>query len=116
MSTDYRLVLCTCPDRTVADHLATMAVSRQLAACVNIVPGLQAVYSWQGQIESSEECLLLIKTRQACLAALQDALVSHHPYQVPEVISLVIEDGYPPYLAWLGDATRPSASVPSPSS
>ncbi len=112
MSTDYRLVLCTCPDAATAEHLATILVSSKLAACVNIVPGLRSVYSWEGRIESTDECLLLIKTHIDRWPALQTTLVSHHPYEVPELITLPIEAGYAPYLAWVLAST--ADATPSP--
>jgi periplasmic divalent cation tolerance protein len=112
MSTDYRLVLCTCPDAATAEQLAHVLVSSSLAACVNIVPGLRSVYRWQDRIETADECLLLIKSRSDCLAALQVALVSHHPYEVPEVITLTVESGYAPYLAWIRAATAAADTIP----
>lgn len=106
MSTEYRLVLCTCPDNNTAETLASAMVSAQLAACVNILPGIRSVYIWNGQIESSDECLLLLKTHRDSLEELQKNLNLHHPYDVPEIISLVIDDGFPPYLAWISSSIR----------
>ncbi|MFA7488527.1 MAG: divalent-cation tolerance protein CutA, partial [Lysobacteraceae bacterium] len=62
-----QLVLCTCPTREVAAGLARSLVEQRLAACVNLLPGVQSVYRWQGNIETSEEVLMLIKTRAARL-------------------------------------------------
>ena len=102
MPTPYRLVLCTCPDVATAETLAQFLVTNRLAACVNILPVSMSIYWWQGQVEAAEETLLLIKTDASRFSQLQDSLSSRHPYEVPEIISLNIEDGYLPYLNWIG--------------
>jgi periplasmic divalent cation tolerance protein len=58
----HQLLLCTCPDQHTADSIARQLLTEQLAACVNILPGISSVYRWQGQIETAQEHLLLIKT------------------------------------------------------
>ena len=103
-SSPYRLVFCTCPDSESADALARRLVQRALAACVNIVPGIRSVYQWEGKVESASEYLLVIKTRQEAYRELQKSIENHHPYDVPEVISVTVDSGLPAYLAWI-DAT-----------
>lgn len=101
MSTEYCLVLCTCPDSDSAHTLAENLVTRRLAACVNILPGLTSVYPWQGNIETASEHLLFIKTESARYAALETFITQNHPYSVPEIIFLPIPQGSPDYLAWI---------------
>ena len=103
MSNDYCLVLCTCPDPDTARDLATTLVSRRLAACVNILPGLTSVYGWQGQVETATELLLLIKTQADRYAALEFCIRQHHPYEVPEIVALPIGRGSQDYLDWIAD-------------
>jgi len=62
MQDQYQLVLCTCPDQDSAQTIAEHLVDQGLAACVNILPGIQSIYTWQGKRESSQELLLVIKT------------------------------------------------------
>jgi periplasmic divalent cation tolerance protein len=59
------------------------------------------VYRWQGQIQSTEECVLLIKTREGDYPALERRLLALHPYEVPELLALPVLAGNPAYLAWL---------------
>lgn len=101
MSTAIQLIFCTCPDRRTAEILAKTLVAEGLAACVNIIPNLVSVYHWQGQVESTEEHLLLIKAREEHYLAIEKALQSHHPYAVPEIIAVPIERGLPAYLDWI---------------
>ena len=99
------LVYCTCPDSDTALRIAMALVDQQLAACVNVVPGLTSVYRWQGQTETSQEVLLLIKTRQAVYPELEAALLALHPYELPEIIAVPIEAGLPAYLSWIETGT-----------
>jgi periplasmic divalent cation tolerance protein len=101
MSTDYQIVLCTCPDKDSAEKIACLLVENNLAACVNIVPNITSVYRWQEQIERTEEFLLIIKTRQDAYSALESTIKKHHPYEVPEIIAITIERGLPEYLNWI---------------
>jgi periplasmic divalent cation tolerance protein len=88
-------------------RIAEALVERRVAACVNIVPGLTSVYRWKGTIERNAESLLVIKTRRERLDDLKAALTSLHPYEVPELVVLPIEDGHAPYLAWLDECVTP---------
>jgi periplasmic divalent cation tolerance protein len=100
----YQLVLCTCPDLTTAREIATRLVDARLAACVNILPGVESVYRWQDQRESAQEILLLIKTTQDAYPALEKTITELHPYELPEVIAVSLSDGLAPYLDWIDDS------------
>jgi periplasmic divalent cation tolerance protein len=89
-----------------AERIARALVERGLAACVNVVPGVVSVYRWKGAVERDEELLLVIKTRAESFAALRDALVELHPYELPELIAVPIAAGYAPYLDWLDASLR----------
>ena len=101
------LVLCTCPDRASADVIAQALLERRLAACINILPGVSSMYRWQGKIETAEEVLLVIKTRQPRYAELEAEILSHHPYELPEVVAVPLDRGLPGYLAWIEQCTTP---------
>lgn len=101
MSTPYQIVFCTCPDKDTAENIARLLVESGLAACVNILPNITSIYRWQGQLERAEELLLVIKTRQDAYSALESMIKQHHPYQVPEIIAVSIENGLPDYLHWI---------------
>jgi periplasmic divalent cation tolerance protein len=104
------IAFCTCPDRDHADTLARALVDRRLAACVSLLPGVHSVYRWQGGLEHAEEVQLLIKTSADRFAALQAAVLELHPYELPELIAVEVAAGLAPYLAWIGESTRPDAA------
>ena len=106
------VVLVTCPNRTVARRIARTLVTRRLAACVNMLPGIESTFRWQGKIDRCLEALLVIKTTRPRFAALRRAVLSLHPYDVPEVIALPLVDGHPPYLTWVRRAVSRPASRP----
>jgi periplasmic divalent cation tolerance protein len=111
MHKDFLLVLSTCPDADTADRLARALLEAGLAACINVVPGLRSLYLWKGELQADAEVLLLIKTTAAKFPALREALVARHPYELPEVIAVAIEDGHHPYLAWLAEPRGPSTAT-----
>jgi periplasmic divalent cation tolerance protein len=105
------LVLTNLPDTASAQTLAALLVEERLAACVNILAPARSVYRWQGRIASEEEVPLLIKTSRARYAALEAAIRSHHPYELPEIIAVTIEAGLPEYLAWItAETTVPTST------
>ncbi len=97
----HHLIYCTCPNADVAARIARHLVSERLAACVNILPGVCSVYQWQGEIETAEEHLLLIKSPQAGYVAIEAAIKALHPYEIPEIIAVSIENGSADYLQWI---------------
>jgi len=103
--TPYLICLVTIDDAAKATVIARTLVERKLAACVNIVPEIRSIYSWKGQVCDEIERLLIIKTRAPLFDQLRDTVRSLHPYEVPEIISLTIDQGLPEYLRWIDDST-----------
>jgi periplasmic divalent cation tolerance protein len=95
------VVLMTAANGEEAARLAEMLVGAQLAACVQILPEIEAVYRWQGKIERSGEVLLLAKTARHKFEQLEREVRALHSYDVPEIIAVPICDGSAAYLGWL---------------
>jgi periplasmic divalent cation tolerance protein len=95
------VILCTCPDEGTASRLARGLVEAQLAACVNILPGIRSIYRWQGAVSDDSEVLMVIKSLASRLDDLEAWLLEHHPYDVPEVVALPAEKVSADYLAWI---------------
>ena len=106
LNTQGRIVLTTTADSEEAGRLGRMLVEERLAACVTLVPTVRSIYWWQGEIESANECLLLLKTTQDKLKALEARLHELHGYKTPEFLVLPIEGGSQAYLDWMQNCLR----------
>ena len=85
---DVRLVVCTFPDLPSARQIGTLLIEKQLAACVNLIPGVESVYRWQGKVESAAEVLAIFKTSAEVFPEFERELVALHPYYVPEIVAI----------------------------
>ncbi len=103
---EYILILNTCQDKNTAETLAAELVDLNLAACVNVLPGVHSTYRWQGKRETADEHLLLVKTRRDCYAGVQQALRERHPYKLPEIIAVPIVEGLTGYLRWMDEQCK----------
>jgi periplasmic divalent cation tolerance protein len=101
----YVLVLSTLPADADLNALARALVEDRVAACVNLLPPMESVFRWKGEVDRETERQLLIKTSRDRVAALWERIRALHPYEVPEFIVLPIIDGNPAYLAWIGAST-----------
>ena len=98
-------VYITVPSRDMAERIARALVEEQLAACVNIVPGVRSLYRWKGRVETANEVVLIAKTRKASFDALEKRVKELHSYEVPCIVALPIEAGHQPYLDWIEKET-----------
>jgi periplasmic divalent cation tolerance protein len=101
-----RIVLTTVANPDEAARLGRTLVDERLAACATLIPGVQSIYRWQGEVESATETLLLIKTGPEQLAALEARLHELHSYQTPEFLVLEVDAASQPYLDWLEESLR----------
>ena len=100
------VVFVTTANSEEAALLADALVSDRLAACVNIVPAVQSIYLWQGEVTRENESLLIMKTTDERYPELERRVNELHSYSTPEVIALRIERGSEQYLSWLRESTR----------
>lgn len=94
-------VYVTVPDMQTAERIADTAVGERLAACANILPGMQSIYHWQGKIEKAEEVVVILKTSAARFAEIETRIKTMHPYETPCIIALPITAVHAPYLRWI---------------
>ena len=98
------VVLTTAGNHEEADRIAEMLVGERLAACVQILPEIESVYRWKGEVQRAKEVLLLAKTTRARFNELESRVRAIHSYETPEVIALPISAASEAYLKWLLDA------------
>ena len=100
-----KILLTTVEKKTDAARLANALVTKEYAACVQMIP-IDSVYRWQGEVEEAEEILLIIKTSDQRISTVVESLEKDHPYDVPEIIIIDPTKVGEKYLSWLLDATR----------
>jgi len=88
--------------RAIANDL----VQRRLVACVNIIDGVHSIYSWEGRVTEDREQMMVMKTTDARVDELREALFALHPYEVPEFVVLAIVGLSDAYRHWLVGAVE----------
>ena len=104
---EFRFVYMTAPDREEARRIGRALVEERLAACVNVLDGMNSLYWWEGAVQDDSEAVLIAKTRADLLESLTERVKALHPYSCPCVVALPIVAGNPAYLDWLAGETRP---------
>ena len=100
MACEVLTVFTTWPDLETARTAASTLVGEKLAACGNIVPGVESIYRWEGKVETGAEVLVIFKTTAGSYPALEARVRALHPYEVPENHLVPVTTGWPDYLAW----------------
>src|SRR5262249_9720520 len=100
------LIYSTFPSAEAAETVGRELVERQLAACVNILPGMTSIYRWEGTIAGDSEAVMIIKTRSGLAEAAMEAVRSRHSYTNPALLVIPITGGAPAYLRWLFEETE----------
>ena len=102
---DFDVVMVTAPDMDLARRLVKAGLEAKLAACANIVPAIESHYWWEGKLESSNDALVIFKTRQEMLPKLERIVRDDHSYDTPEFVALPLIAGSRKYLAWIENNT-----------
>jgi periplasmic divalent cation tolerance protein len=102
------MVFCTFPDAVRARQVGKALVERQLAACVNLLPGVESIYGWEGILETSAETLAIFKTTAAAWPEFGKALAELHPYDVPEIVAVAPETVSAAYRDWVFGGVKPA--------
>ncbi len=100
------VILVTAPNKDEAARIAHSIVSERLAACVNIIKGIESIYRWEGKVAEDSESLMIIKTTEDRYPEIERRIRELHSYSTPEVIALRIERGSEDYLRWVHEETR----------
>ncbi|MBI2338952.1 MAG: divalent-cation tolerance protein CutA [Deltaproteobacteria bacterium] len=98
-------IYITCSNRAEADKIGRALVEEHLAACVNIIDGMNSIYWWEGKIEEGKETVLIAKTKETVVKKLIEKVKSLHSYSCPCIVSLAVEDGNSDFLKWIEKET-----------
>lgn len=100
------VVFITASSKKEAEAIAAALIKERLAACVNIIAGVNSLFRWQGKVDRAKEALLIVKTKKTLMHKLIRKVKSLHSYEVPEIIALPVISGDRKYLDWVNDSTR----------
>lgn len=103
------VALTTAPSAAVAEQMARSLVLERLAACANVIAGVTSIFRWEGEVQREGEVLIILKTTERAVAALEQRVVELHPYDVPEFVALPVVAGHAPYLDWVGAELAPES-------
>ena len=98
---NIRIVYVTTDSLDNAKQIAKILVSERLAACVSIINNCTSIYGWQGSVQESYELLLMIKTLDNKIDALEKRIKEIHTYEVPEIIAVKVDSSNEAYLNWM---------------
>ena len=100
------VILVTAPNQEEAVRIGKEMVNLKLAACANIMPGIQSIYRWNGKIIKAQETLLILKSTKPRYRALERAIKAMHTYETPEIIALPVKEGLDRYVGWVCSETH----------
>ena len=103
--TDFILILVTAESVEEAQKIAAALMEEKLVACANIVPGVKSRFFWKGKVESADEVLIILKTRETHFERIAEVVKEKHSYAVPEIVALNIARADEKYLNWLDETT-----------
>lgn len=103
---DHYLVITSWPDLEGARQQADAWLQKKLAASVNILPQMESMYHWKGEIRHGREHKIFIKTSASRIGPLQREIRAAHPYAVAEILQFKIDSGNPDYLDWITQSTQ----------
>lgn len=103
MNSEYLIIFCTVPDEDTALKISNKIVKEKLAACCNVIKGIRSIYFWKDKMCDDSEFLLIIKTKKSAYKKLEDRIKNLHPYQVPEILGISINQGVEQYLKWVDE-------------
>ncbi len=110
---DAIVVLTSVATTSDAAALVRALLERRLVACGTVLPGARSIYRWESEVKEEAEAVVMLKTQRDRLPALKRAVDELHPYDVPELLALAVEDGSRAYLAWVtAETATPPSAVP----
>jgi periplasmic divalent cation tolerance protein len=100
------VILVTAANQKEAIRIGEGMVNAKLAACANVIPGIQSIYRWKGKVVKAQEVLLILKSTRPRYHALEKAIKAMHTYETPEIIALPVKEGLDRYIGWVRSETH----------
>lgn len=99
------IIMSTFPDQETILRIAKdLIVKKKLCACINLIK-VRSVYIWKDKLEDQHEFIAMFKTTKLSADKLRSEIKKVHPYEVPEIIEIKMNDVYKPYMSWIVEST-----------
>jgi periplasmic divalent cation tolerance protein len=100
----YSIIYVTTSGVEESRKIAKTLLVEKIVACANIIPQMESIYWWEGDLEEDVESILLLKTRSELVDKVIDRVLEIHTYQTPCALEIQIKKGSREYLDWLENA------------
>ncbi len=104
MKGDFSLIFVTFPSKEKALEVSKILLKEKLIACATLLSNCNSIYIWKGAVEEAEEILCIIKTKKEKYEKIEKLIRENHPYEVPEIIMVSVEEGFEEYLNWISSS------------
>ncbi len=103
---EINLIYITAGSKNEAVMIGKALINARLAACVNIIENMVAMYMWDGKLQDDKETILIAKTTKKRVADLIEKVSALHSYDCPCIVTLPVSDGNPAFLKWVADEVQ----------
>jgi len=103
---DYIFIYTTFPTQEDAQRVARAIIKKKLAGCANVFPQGISYFQWEGEVKETGETIVILKSRSDYWERLREAILSMHPYEVPVIAKIVMQDSNPPFQQWMDESLR----------
>ncbi|WP_249548430.1 divalent-cation tolerance protein CutA [Anaplasma phagocytophilum] len=105
MSSALLLIYTTMPDHDSARNISELLLREKLISCSNIINGITSMYIWNGDINTSTECIVIMKTTTCMYEEVVKKIKAHHPHNTPAIFSIPTHNCEPEFLKWVNSST-----------
>ncbi len=97
----YSMVYVTTSKDLESKKIARKLLKEKLAACINIIPSIESIYLWKGEIEEDSESIMVIKTKSELVEEVIKRIEELHSYEIPCILEITVNNGSKNYLNWI---------------
>lgn len=101
MNEGYIQIQCTFDCLQEARRIINTLLKKKLIACASILPLVESLYTYKGQMEQVREHKILMKTHSRFYKEIEKTIEKLHSYDVPELLVFEVLKGSPSYTKWM---------------
>jgi periplasmic divalent cation tolerance protein len=100
-------VIVTADDPQWLASFTRTLVEERLCACAQHFAPIRSIYRWEGDIQDATEVRVALHTRRELVPQLIERIERDHPYEVPCVLAMSIDEASLAYVEWVCTETGP---------